>query len=64
MSWPGPSISRMLTQTLTLLSLALLLAAHPLRHWEMPEPAAGSALFCGLLIIAFMAWRRSRWPEG
>ncbi|HZN87063.1 MAG TPA: hypothetical protein VFB53_09805 [Burkholderiales bacterium] len=54
----------MLTQTLTLLSLALLLAAHPLRHWEMPEPAAGSALLCGLLVISFMAWRRSRWPEG
>ena len=54
----------MLAQTLILLSLALLLAAHPLRDWQMPEPAAGSALLCGLLVIAYMAWRRSRWPEG
>ena len=54
----------MLAQTLILLSLALLLAAHPLRDWQMPEPASGSALLCGLLVIAYMAWRRSRWPEG
>lgn len=54
----------MLTQTLTLLSLALLLATDPMRHWQVPEPAAGTALLCGLLAIAYMAWRRSRWPEG
>ena len=54
----------MLTQTVMLLSLALLLAAHPLRDWQVPEPAGGTALLCGLLVIAYMAWRRSRWPEG
>ena len=54
----------MLTQTVMLLSLALLLAAHPLRDWQVPEPAGGTALLCGMLVIAYMAWRRSRWPEG
>lgn len=63
-SCPALIILRMLAQTLMLLSLALLLAAHPLRDWQIPEPAAGTALLCGLLVIAYMAWRRSRWPEG
>jgi len=54
----------MFTQTLILLSLSLLLAGIPQGHWQVPEPAAGTALLCGLVIVAYMAWRRSRWPEG
>lgn len=62
MSRPAPTILAMLIQTLALLSLSMLLAAHP--RWQIPEPAAGTALLCGLLVIGYMAWRRSRWPEG
>ena len=54
----------MFTQTLLLLSLVTVLAADLRGHLQVPEPAGGTALLCGLLVIAYMARRRTRWPEG
>lgn len=31
---------------------------------SMPEPTGWTALLCGLLVVAFIARRKSNWPEG
>lgn len=59
----------MLTRLLALLLLAMTLAASaqtvaPALPLTVPEPADWKALVCGLLVIAYMARRRSRWLAG